>query len=89
MEKTDPKMVNLGNALGLAFPIAIFTTYPLVWAFIRPLPGAHSTEAFMVDMLGGLSMGIMGPLKRTLRKKGYTPIGAREIAMPVNFLKIH
>ena len=36
--------------------------------------------------MGGLSMGIMAPLKRALRRKGYLPIGARQVRMPVNFL---
>ncbi|MBM5804888.1 MAG: 4Fe-4S ferredoxin [Candidatus Verstraetearchaeota archaeon] len=85
MERTDPCSINPKNALGLAFPVAILTTYPLVWGFIRSLPEVKGTEAFMVDTLGGLSMGIMAPMKRILESKGYAPIGAREIAMPVNF----
>jgi ferredoxin len=86
MERSDPRTINPENTLGLAFPVAILTTYPLVWNFIRSLPEVKGTEAFMVDTLGGISMGIMAPLKRTLRRKGFTPIGAREIRMPVNFL---
>ena len=39
----------------------------------------------MVDTLGGFSGGIVGPLRRLLTRKGYAPLGAREIRMPMNF----
>jgi len=43
----------------------------------------------MVDTLGGMSGGIVGPLRRALEAKGYRPIGAREIPMPPNiFIKM-
>ena len=38
MERSDPRTINPENTLGLAFPVAILTTYPLVWNFIRSLP---------------------------------------------------
>jgi ferredoxin len=73
------------GALGLAFPVAYLSTYPFVWDFIDRLPSGAGREAFMVDTLGGASGAIVGPLKKLLMKKGYVPIGAREIRMPMNF----
>jgi len=74
-----------GAALGLGFPVAYQSTYPFVWDFIESLPPGEGAEAFMVDTLGGFSGGIVGPLRRRLAGKGYEPIGACEIRMPMNF----
>lgn len=74
-----------GAALGLGFPVAYQSTYPFVWDFIKALPPGGGAEAFMVDTMGGFSGGIVGPLRRTLAGKGYAPVGAREIRMPLNF----
>jgi ferredoxin len=73
------------GALGLAFPVAYFSTFPFVWDFIDRLPSGAGREAFMVDTLGGASGAIVGPLKKLLSRKGYVPVGAREIRMPMNF----
>jgi len=72
------------GALGLAFPVAYLSTYPFVWDFIDRLPSGAGREAFMVDTLGGASGAIVGPLKKLLSRKGYVPVGAREIRMPSN-----
>lgn len=72
-------------ALGLAFPVAYQSTYPFVWDFIDRLPPGKGREVFMVDSLGGFSGGLVGPMGRLLRKKGYLTAGAREIRMPMNF----
>ncbi len=72
-------------ALGLAFPVAVQSTYPFVWKFVESLPEGDGREVFMVDTLATFSGGIVGPLKKALEKKGYTPIGAIEIKMPSNY----
>lgn len=77
--------INLQHAIGLAFPVAAFSTYPFVWDFINNLPTTHNTEVFMLDSLAGFSGGIVGPLKKVLVKKGYNPIGACEFIMPGNY----
>ena len=71
--------------LGLAFPVAYQSTYPFVWDFVDRLPPGKGREVFMVDSLGGFSGGVVGPMGRLLRKKGYRTVGAREIRMPMNF----
>jgi ferredoxin len=86
MERADPKALDLGGAVGIAFPVAIFTTYPVVWSFVRSMPRGEGTEVFMVDTLGGLSAGIMAPMKRILEEKGYRAVGIRQIRMPLNLI---
>ena len=88
IEDSDPSRIDIEHTIGLAFPIAAFSTYPFVWEFIRGLPRAHGTEIFMVDTLGGFSGGIVGPLREIMKKKGYLPIGAEEIIMPPNIFYI-
>jgi len=85
MERADPARVPLDGLLGLAFPVAGQTTFPLVWRFARALPSAQGTPIFMVDTMMAFSGGVVGPLRRVVEKKGYRPIGAQEIVMPNNF----
>lgn len=87
LEISDPASVRSDRMLGLAFPVAAFSTYPLVWRFVEALPTtASATPAFMVDTMASKSGGIVGPLGRRLAAKGYQLVGAREIIMPGNFL---
>ncbi|MGC9516769.1 MAG: EFR1 family ferrodoxin [Methanomicrobiales archaeon] len=88
IEKSDPTKIDLNHIIGLGFPIAEQSTYDFVWKFIRSLPEADKTEIFMVDTLGGFSGGIVGPLREILKKKGYLPIGAKEIKMPLNIFYV-
>jgi ferredoxin/flavodoxin len=84
IEKTNPEEIDVDHAIGLGFPVAEQGTYPFVWDFIRSLPKAEGTPIFMVDTLMAYSGGIVGPVKRIVKNKGYTPIGAKEILMPNN-----
>ncbi|GAB6280964.1 MAG: EFR1 family ferrodoxin [Thermovirga sp.] len=85
LEKNNPADSVKAGTLGLAFPVAIFTAYPFVWKFIEGLPDGEGRSIFMVDTLAGFSGGIVGPLKRVLSRKGYRPIGAKEVRMPSNY----
>lgn len=90
IEKSNPEEINTENALGLAFPIAYCSTYPFIWDFIEKIPETYTnTEVFLLTTLGGYSGGILAPLKKMLKKKGYNPIGAKEIIMPNNFSSRH
>ena len=63
LEISDPASVRSDRALGLAFPVAAFSTYPLVWRFVEALvPTTSGTPAFMVDTMASKSGGIVGPL---------------------------
>lgn len=88
LEESSPADVDLAKTIGVGFPVAILSTYPLVWNFIENLPRAQGTEIFMVDTLGGFSGGIVGPIRRMVKKRGYSPIGACEIVMPINIFYI-
>lgn len=88
IEYSDASNINKDNVIGLGFPVAIFSTYNLVWNFIKSLPEVNGTEIFMMDTLGGGSGGIVGPLRHLLEKKGYKPIGSCEIPMPINIFYI-
>lgn len=70
--------------LGIGVPVAEQGTYPFVLEFCRRLPEGLGREVFFVDTLLAYSGGIVGPLKTLLSRKGYRPIGAREITMPNN-----
>lgn len=88
IENSDPEKISLNHIIGLAFPVAGLSTYPFVWKFLDSLPEADGTPIFMLDTLGEYSGGIVGPLNRKLKKKGYKPIGACEIIMPWNIFYI-
>jgi len=86
IENEDPKNIVPENIIGLAFPVAIFSTYPVVVNFIKGMPKADGTKVFMVDTMGGLSLGLVSHVKTMLRRKGYNTIGAKEFVMPDNFI---
>ncbi|MCI1208612.1 MAG: EFR1 family ferrodoxin [Treponema sp.] len=75
------------TTIGIVVPVAMQSTYPLVWDFLRRLPDVTAAQLFLVDTLGAYSGGIKGPVKKIVRQKGFTPIGAVEIIMPNLFLK--
>ena len=88
IEHSNGTDVDIERTIGLGFPVAILSTYNLVWKFINELPDVEGTEIFMVDTLGGYSGGIVGPLRSLLEAKGYKTIGACEIIMPMNIFYI-
>ncbi len=88
IEDSNPANINPEHTIGVAFPVAYLSTYPFVWKFIKSLPQVNGTDIFMVDTLGGFSGGIVGPMREIVKKKGYNPIGAKEIQMPINVFYI-
>ncbi len=85
MEKASPSSVRTDVIIGLAFPVAVQGTFPLVWEFVKNMPETNkSTPIFMVDTLEGFSGGVVGPMRRIVERKGYMPVGAEEIIMPSN-----
>ena len=73
------------TAIGLAFPVACFSTYPSVWRFIDSMPSGEGREIFMLGTCGGAPGGVQGPLRRILIKKGYKPVAAQVFVMPGNY----
>jgi len=88
IEDSKLQDVDLDHTLGVAFSVAILSTYNFVWDFVRSLPEARGTKIFMVDTLGGFSGGVVGSMREKVKKKGYNPIGAKEIIMPLNVFYI-
>jgi ferredoxin len=86
IEDTDPASLPSSRILGIACPAAAFTTYPLVWRFLRNLRPGGGRGAFLLVTMGGMTMGLVGPVKRLLGRKGYAPLGACRLVMPNNFL---
>ena len=84
IENSNPEEIDTKETIGLAFPVAMQSTYPFIWDFINRLPKVNGTEIFMIDTLHAFSGAIVAPLKKVLIKKGYKPIGAKEVIMPSN-----
>lgn len=86
IEKGNPSSVDCERTIGLGVPVALQGTFPLVWDFIGSLPECSGTPVFMVDTLMAYSGGIIGPVGKILKRKGYNLLGAKEIKMPHNIL---
>ena len=85
IEKSDPKKIDTTHTIGLAFPVAMQSTYKFLWEFFENMNiSENNTEIFMVDTMAAFSGGIVGHLKKLVQDKGYQPIGAKEIIMPSN-----
>lgn len=69
------------TTLGLAFPVAVQSTFPLVWSCVEALPEGRGQPVFLFNTLQAFSGGIIGPMKKLLEGKGYRCIGAREFRM--------
>lgn len=79
--ETKVDQVKSCSYLGLLFPVAIQSTFPLVWSFVEALPPRENQKVFMLDSLQDFSGGVVGPMKKVLTKKGYACVGAQEIKM--------
>lgn len=88
MEKADPARINQNNILGLAFPVAMCFSYPLVFNFIRALPKVNGTKAVMLATMGGNAFGLTGKLNNILTAKGFMPVAACTAIMPSNIFAI-
>lgn len=67
--------------LGIVFPVAMQSTFPIVWDFISKLPKGNNKKVFMADTMERFSGGIVGPMKKYLERKGYKCIGSYEFKM--------
>ncbi|MDR3320969.1 MAG: EFR1 family ferrodoxin [Synergistaceae bacterium] len=85
MERAAKFDLPKGAALGLAMPVACFSTYPTVWRFIDSLPEGGGREAFLLATMGGMGAGMEGPIRRVLEGRGYSPGGALLVRMPGNY----
>jgi len=85
IEKSEADQINPDNLLGLAFPVIMQSTFKFIWEFLEDIPTiAEPQDAFMVDTMAIFSSSLKSAVYRLLKKKGYRPIGAKEIKMPHN-----
>ncbi len=68
-EKVEPHS-EVYEYIGLLFPVAIQSTFPLVWKFIEDFPSVKNQKIFMVDTMEVFSGGIVGPVRKVLELKG-------------------
>jgi len=85
MDRPCPKDLSIETAIGLAFPVACFSTYPTVWRFIETMPAGEGREVFVIGTSGGAPFGMQGPLRKILLNKDYKPIGTKFLTMPGNY----
>jgi Pyruvate/2-oxoacid:ferredoxin oxidoreductase delta subunit/flavodoxin len=86
MENSNPADVPLNGMIGLAFPIAMQVTYPVVTGFIKKMPDSSGTPVFMIDTLHSFSGAVISPLRQLMKRKGYRPVAAEEFLMPMNMV---
>ena len=67
--------------IGLVFPVAIQSTFPIIWDFVNTLPNGQGRSIFMADTMEAFSGGVVGPMKKLLTQKGYHCMGAMEFKM--------
>ena len=72
-------------ALGIATVVAAFSTYPTACRFIDSLSPGEGREAFFLATMGGLGIGMQGPIRGVLERKGYRPAGSKILTMPGNY----
>ncbi len=88
MEKSallDAAGFDKSATLGLAAPVACFTTYPTVWRFIDALPEGEGRGVFFFATMGGMGAGMQGPVGRALARKGYRLLAAATVAVCGNY----
>ncbi len=74
-----------GKILGLAIPANTQSTLPFIYRFIKSLPKSNGTPVFLIVTCNE-SGGLLKPLYRILKRKGYDPAGACEVSMPNNLI---
>lgn len=85
METADAADAEPEVTLGLAFPTHCFAVPEFVRAWVSRLPRVKGTQAVMLGTHGAASGGVLGPMKRTLAKKGFRCTAGRILMMPDSF----
>lgn len=85
IENIDTIAISDNDVIGIGFPVAGFSTYPIVFNFLQKIDKVNGNYVFAFDTMGGTSLwGIMGKLKTILESKGFRTLGFREFTMPPN-----
>ncbi len=73
-----------GAVLGIAMPVICFSAFPYVWKFIESLPKTTGKDVFLMATYGLSHHDVQSETGKTLKKKGYNLLGAKNIFMPHN-----
>lgn len=77
--------INKNDVIGIGFPIASFSTYPVVFEFLNNLPDVNRIPLFGYCTMAGASLyGIIDEINVRMRVKGFTLLGFSEFKMPIN-----
>lgn len=89
IENADKISIGNNDVIGIGFPIAVFSTFPIVFNFLEKIGKVNGNYVFAFDTLGGTSLwGIKGKLRTILENKGFQALGFQEFRMPPNiFMK--
>ncbi len=82
---TDTVDAGADSIIGVAFPVAFFSTYPLVLNFFERLPMGNGRKIFITATMAGAGMGLEKWFYKFLLGKGYAPIAADLFVMPSNY----
>ncbi len=88
IEQNSPSEIDLSKTIAVAFPVACWNTYPFVRRFIKALPKASGTEAFVFSTMGDSSLKAAANFGDILKKKGYSLIATKGFKMPNNLISI-
>ena len=82
---TDSVDADAESIIGIAFPVAFFSTYPVVLDFFDRLPVGNGRKVFITATMAGAGMGLEKWFYKFLLRKGYSPIAADLFIMPSNY----
>ena len=85
MEDGAPERIDSNSVVGLAFPIAFCSTYPIALDFISNLPQGVGQRIFMTATMAGTALGAEAKFKSLVSRKGYTPAASAIFIMPSNY----
>ena len=85
MEEGAPASVAADHVVGLAFPMAFFSSYPLVLDFIEKLPRGAGQQLFVTASMAGTGMGAEAEFRSLISAKGYKPAAFACFLMPSNY----
>ena len=85
MESSTGQELSDDSMVGLAFPTAFFSTYPVALDLISRLPEGKGRNIFMVTTAARATGGSEGKFRRIIEAKGYVPAGSLAVIMPSNY----
>ncbi len=85
MDKSTGREIADDSMVGLAFPTAYFSTYPVALDLISRLPEGKGRKLFMVTTAAGATGGSERKFSRMIEEKGYVPAGSLAVIMPSNY----